>query len=39
MAQNRYLDETETTELSWVEINDITWKLTDGTLSREAGQH
>jgi len=35
MAQNRYLDETETTELSWVEINDVTWKLTDGTLSRE----
>jgi hypothetical protein len=32
----RYFIENENTELSWVQVNDVTWKLTDGSLSREA---
>jgi hypothetical protein len=32
----RYFGESENSELSWVQVNDVTWKLTDGFLSREA---
>ena len=35
MARNRYLDESPAPLLSWVCVNDVTWKLTDGTMSRE----
>jgi hypothetical protein len=33
--QSRYLDETEEPRLSWVCVNEVTWKLTDGVMLRE----
>jgi hypothetical protein len=33
---SRYFGESENSELSWIQVNDVTWKLTDGFLSREA---
>ena len=34
-SQNRYLDKIQNSSLSWICVNDVTWKLTDVVLLRE----